>query len=224
VSKNNIKRNTNSVTFTLNNLTRSGYDYEPGDNEVSNVVVVNQTSQNLFPNAVNDSYATNQDVQLGGVNVMGNDTQGDPPTTVTAYENPSDQGGTVSITPQGALTYDPAGGFFGTDTFDYTLTDTNGDTDTATVTVQVNQIGGGGFEVTAVGYKVRGVHHANITWSGFGTAQVDISRGPTHLATVNDGNQPYTDNTGNKGGGATYVYTVCEQGSVINCASDSVSF
>jgi len=318
VQKNSLKRQTDSVTFTLNNLSANGYDYDPDDNEVDNFVVVPQTSFNIFPNAVNDNYASDQDTQLSGVNVMANDTAGDGATTLTGFENPSDQGGTVSLTPQGALTYDPPGGFFGIDTFDYTISDSDGDTDSATVTVQVNQVGGnqqpnavddnystdeetplsnvnvlandnlgdeptevtgydgtgsnggtvvitaggtltftpagpgqdtfdytitdvdgdsdtatvtvnvdpvggGDYELTAVGYKVKGVHHADLIWSGFSSSNVDIRRnGPVIATTANDG--AYTDNTGNKGGGVTYVYRVCEPGSTTECAEDSVSF
>ena len=68
--------------------------------------------------------------------------------------------------------------------------------------------GGGGITLSAVGYKVKGVQHADLTWSGATTANVDVYRdGVLIVTTPNDGFE--TDNIGNKGGG-TYVYEVCE--------------
>ncbi len=133
------------------------------DNTVSNVIVVSQTDQNLTPNAQDDSYSTDQDTQLSGVNVLDNDDEGDAPATVTAFDATSANGGSVNIASGGGLSYDPPAGFTGTDTFGYTITDANGDSDSATVSVEVNPVGGGGFELTAVGEKVRGVHVVNLT-------------------------------------------------------------
>ncbi|MFV0645685.1 MAG: Ig-like domain-containing protein, partial [Sphingomonadaceae bacterium] len=45
--------------------------------------------------------------------------------------------GTVSITAAGLMTYTPAAGFYGTDTFTYRVTDAAGLTDTATVTITI---------------------------------------------------------------------------------------
>jgi hypothetical protein len=223
VQKNNLKRQVSSVTFTINTLVLTGYEYDAGDNAVSDFIVIGQTTQNVFPNAINDNYSVDQDTQLDGVNVMANDTTGDPPTTVTGYENPSDQGGSVSISATGALTYNPPGGFFGTDTFDYTLTDGTGDTDSATVTVQVNQSGsGGGYELSGIGYKDRGRNTVDLTWSGFSGNNVVITRNGTTVGSglPNSGN--LTDATGQRGG-ATYDYLACEAGTS-NCAQTTVSF
>ena len=72
--------------------------------------------------------------------------------------------------------------------------------------------------LTAGGYKVKGVHHVNLTWSGATTSHLDIYR---------DGNPPpviwpstsipYTHITGQKGS-ASYFYQVCEQSTTDVCS------
>ncbi|MBT8144484.1 MAG: cadherin-like beta sandwich domain-containing protein, partial [Gammaproteobacteria bacterium] len=75
-----------------------------------------------------------------------NDDLGNEPTLITAFDNPSSQGGTVQIpappgrgggASSGNFEYTPPAGFFGDDTFTYTITDVDGDTSTATVTITV---------------------------------------------------------------------------------------
>ena len=70
---------------------------------------------------------------------------------------------------------------------------------------------GGPLSLSVIGYKLKGVHHADLAWSGGNTTEVDIYRDQQLVATVpNNGN--YTDNIGTKGGGNhTYSYDVCER-------------
>ncbi len=55
----------------------------------------------------------------------------------------------------------------------------------------------------------------DLSWSGAASANVDIYRdsgdGAVLIATVANSGAD-TDGTGNKGGGVTYVYQVCEAG------------
>ena len=63
---------------------------------------------------------------------------------------------------------------------------------------------------SATGYKVKGVQHADLTWSGAVGTSVMIIRGgdePAQIVVSNTGS--YTDNIGRKGGG-TYTYQICE--------------
>jgi len=70
-----------------------------------------------------------------------------------------------------------------------------------------------GIALSATGYKVKGVQHADLTWRGaISTDQVVISRigssgATTTTTTTNDGQ--HTDNIGNRGGGS-YTYQVCD--------------
>jgi hypothetical protein len=65
------------------------------------------------------------------------------------------------------------------------------------------------------GYKDKGKHVVNLTWSGAMGSSVDIYRdGGLLLSTANDNS--HTDQTGNKGA-RTYAYEVCEAGTA-NCS------
>ena len=69
------------------------------------------------------------------------------------------------------------------------------------------------------GYKIKGKHTIDLSWSGTTLANVDIYRDGGLLETVTD-TGAYTDATTNKGG-RSYDYQVCEAGTM-NC-SDIVS-
>jgi PKD repeat protein len=80
-------------------------------------------------------------------------------------------------------------------------------------------IAGGPLSLSVTGYKLRGVHHADLAWSGGNTAEVDIYRDQQLVVTVpNSGS--YTDNIGAKGGGS-YSYDVCEHATTT--CSDAVT-
>ena len=95
---------------------------------------------NLLPVAFDDDIdGTSSTSSTGNVlfdNGNGADILGDEPTTVTSFDQSSTQG-TVNVDPDGLFTYSPPPNFCGVDSFDYTITDSNGDTDTATVRVDV---------------------------------------------------------------------------------------
>ena len=75
--------------------------------------------------------------------------------------------------------------------------------------------------LSAEGYKIKGVQHADLTWEITSAAQIDIYRDGVLIATTaNDGT--YTDRIGAKGNGS-YEYHVCEQGG--SCSNSlTVSF
>lgn len=98
--------------------------------------------------------------------------------------------------------------------YEVTLTVTEGEeTDQAsediTVTDPDDENGDGeeGIELSATGYKVRGVKHADLSWSGATSTNVDIFRDGVAIATVTD--DSYTDETETRGGGS-HTYQVCE--------------
>lgn len=79
------------------------------------------------------------------------------------------------------------------------------------------------ISLAANGYKVRGVHTVDLTWSGASSTNVDVLRNGSLIATTaNDG--AYTDSTGNKGGGASYTYQVCEAGTSTCSNQATVSY
>ncbi|MCI2398320.1 Ig-like domain-containing protein [Aliiroseovarius sp. N1Y82] len=92
---------------------------------------------NNGPDANDDSATTDEDTAVT-IDVLGNDTDPDfDDLTVTEATAPN---GTVTINPDGTLTYEPDPDFNGEDTITYTVDDGNGGTDTATVTVTVTPV------------------------------------------------------------------------------------
>ena len=80
----------------------------------------------------------------------------------------------------------------------------------------------GDITFDAAGYKVRGRQKADLTWSGANSTNVDIVLDGQVIATTsNDG--LYTDNIDNQGGGS-YVYEVCEEGTVACSNQSTVTF
>ena len=72
------------------------------------------------------------------------------------------------------------------------------------------------------GYKIKGKHHIDLSWSGTTAVDVDIFRDGALHETVPD-TGAFTDATSNKGG-RTYEYQVCEAGTA-NCSElESVTF
>ncbi len=92
------------------------------------------------PNAVNDlSFRVKRNAAATPLAVLANDTVApDSGETLTITARTNGSHGTVAITGGGTgLTYKPATGFSGTDSFTYTISDGNGGFDTATVVVTV---------------------------------------------------------------------------------------
>jgi hypothetical protein len=73
----------------------------------------------------------------------------------------------------------------------------------------------GGIQLSVDGYKVKGVHRADLTWSGT-ASPVDIYRNGTVIFTA--GNNSYTDVIGTRGS-ASYTYKVCEAGTT-TCSNE----
>jgi len=90
------------------------------------------------PDARNDNYSVDEDTVLTN-NVMTNDLGlGDPPVLVVSNTNPAN--GVLVINSNGNFTYTPAINFNGTDSFQYTIQDIDGDQATAIVNITVNPI------------------------------------------------------------------------------------
>ena len=79
-----------------------------------------------------------------------------------------------------------------------------------------------GITLSTVGYKVKGVMKADLTWSGATPGNVDVYRNGTIIVTTaNDG--AHTDNTNQKGSG-TFIYKICEAGTSVCSNESSVTF
>jgi beta-glucosidase-like glycosyl hydrolase len=87
------------------------------------------------PIAENDFISTNQNTAIS-LNVSTNDTSlEDSPMTYSLITNTDN--GTVLLDSNGIASYTPNNGFYGYDSFDYSVTDVNGDQSTASATVSV---------------------------------------------------------------------------------------
>ena len=109
------------------------------------------TITNLPPVAEDVTASTDRETPVT-IDVLASDSDPDGDTvSVQSVTDPAD--GTAVISPDGTITYTPATNFQGTDSFQYTISDSHGATATANVTVTVNHVvetrhwtGGGGAD------------------------------------------------------------------------------
>ncbi|MEC8554359.1 MAG: Ig-like domain-containing protein [Planctomycetota bacterium] len=158
---NGLVSNSNNVLTYTPNANYNGNDsftYTISDgNGGSATATVNVTvaAVNDNPVAVNDSATTDQDNAIT-ISVLANDTDIDGDSlSVSSATNPSN--GTATVNNDGTITYSPAAGFFGSDSFNYTISD-GAATDTATVNVTVNQASSGTTDIGVAGTAIDVTH------------------------------------------------------------------
>ncbi|MCR8551206.1 Ig-like domain-containing protein [Salipiger sp. P9] len=108
-----------------------------GGTDVETVTVtVGTGGPNVGPIANDDSLMLAETLPQS-INVLANDTDpdGDPLTVQSVGEAAQ---GTTALAENGTITYTPADNFHGTDSFSYTVVDTQGETATANVEVDIN--------------------------------------------------------------------------------------
>ncbi|HXF87620.1 MAG TPA: Ig-like domain-containing protein, partial [Xanthobacteraceae bacterium] len=102
-------------------------------------LIVTVNGLNDGPVAIDDTAVTDEDTPVV-IDVLGNDTDIDASDTLVIDGTPTALNGTVTVNPDGTLTYTPNANFFGPDTITYMISDGNGGTDTGEVAVTVNPI------------------------------------------------------------------------------------
>ncbi len=103
-------------------------------------VTVTVGAVNDAPDAVDDAYATDEDVTLtvdAATGVLGNDTDVDG-DSLTATLLTGTSNGTVTLNPDGSFDYVPNADFNGTDSFTYEACDPDGLCDVATATITID--------------------------------------------------------------------------------------
>lgn len=133
VLSNNQIRYTPSARFTgRDNI---GYTVSDGNGATATAVVaITVQSSNVAPVA-EDDIATTAQGQLVSIDVIDNDSDVNTDTLSITSVSAAANGSTDIVA--GEVTYTPAPGFSGTDTFTYVVSDGNGGEDSATVTVTV---------------------------------------------------------------------------------------
>ena len=117
---------------TTNTATVAAVRADPNAANNSSSDPVNVTP---IPLAVADTATTTQDTPVT-IQVTTNDNLGATPTAITSHTAPGHGSATCTTS---SCTYTPAAGFTGSDSFRYTITDTNGRTSTAKVTITVTR-------------------------------------------------------------------------------------
>ena len=131
-----------TITFTpnanFNGPTTITYEISDGNGGNSTATVaVNIAPINDGPVAVDDAASTPEDTPVTISPLLNdNDLDGDPLTIVSANA----PNGTVTINPDGTVTYVPSANFNGTDTITYQISDGMGGFSTATIIVTVNAV------------------------------------------------------------------------------------
>ncbi|MBP1946588.1 Ig-like domain-containing protein, partial [Methanobacterium petrolearium] len=114
------------------------YQIVDADGDISTATVtLTVNGVDDVPVAVDDHASTPENTPVT-INVLDNDTDIEHDTlTVIAVTQPSDC--TAVINQDGTVTYTPDDGYYGPDSFTYTISDGNGGTSTATVYITVTQ-------------------------------------------------------------------------------------
>ncbi|MGR3321927.1 MAG: Ig-like domain-containing protein [Pseudooceanicola sp.] len=99
-------------------------------------VVVTVTGENDDPDAVDDSASTGFNTPVN-IDVLANDTDIDQGTVLTVISVGNPSNGTAVLEADGTITYTPANGYGGSDSFTYEISDGEGGTSTATVNITV---------------------------------------------------------------------------------------
>ncbi len=191
------------------------------------------TSQNNAPIA-NDDTAVLSEGASAVIEVLSNDSDPDN-DSVSIVDVTQPAHGSVTINPDGTVTYIPEQGFLGTDSFSYTICDTSGLCDSATVTITVavnaqpinnppaaeddtvttDEDSPVTIDIIANDTDVDGV---------VDPSTVTIIAGPTNgSVTVNaDGSVTYTP-APDFYGTDTFTYQVCDNGSPVLCDTATVA-
>ncbi|WP_269526453.1 Ig-like domain-containing protein [Coraliomargarita parva] len=112
------------------------------DRREATITVTVVDSFDMVPAPVDDNYHVAKDSPAVELDVLLNDLpypDAGWSWTIASATVP-DQGGTVEVVDGTSLSYTPLEGFFGTETFEYTIEDSFGDSATATVTVYVGSM------------------------------------------------------------------------------------
>ncbi|MDD4384975.1 MAG: tandem-95 repeat protein [Bacteroidales bacterium] len=138
-----VVNSSNTITYSPSYMFTGTITFEyvvsdiEGDYDMATVTVTVLEKPNSIPVANDVSLATGLNTPRI-IDVLYNDTGlEDVPIVVTIRQQPSVEQGTVAVNGDNSVTFTPAADYIGIYTFEYTVTDADGDSDWATVTVAV---------------------------------------------------------------------------------------
>lgn len=190
-------------------------------------VTITVTPVNDAPEAGTDALTVDEDIS-GPIAVLANDhdLEGDP-LTVLSVSDPSH--GTVTLEPDGSVTYTPDRDFGGTDSFEYVISDGQGGTAVGSVMISVNPLNdplvASGDSATSKGRPVIVDVLANDVSGepGAGLEVVSVTDGTLGTVVINsDGTLTYTPNAG-ASGTDTFTYTICQTPVPLACDTATVT-
>jgi gliding motility-associated-like protein len=202
-----------TYTPTTNYVGTDTYTYTltTGDGVVSDQITVT-ISINAKPVGADDAATTSINTLIA-VTVTANDPSA-AGSTVTVSSAPAN--GTAVVTGAGQITYTPAAGFMGKDTYKYTLTVGGVLSDPITVTISVKPVGVNDVDQTPFNTSVTTTVKANDGASGIGTT-VTAAITPLHGSIVVNasGAITYTPTAGYTGPDS-YTYTLTTNDGVVS--------
>jgi fimbrial isopeptide formation D2 family protein len=174
----------------------------------------------VTPKATNDTAITEVGLPVK-TDVLANDKGSLDPATLTVTVNPVH--GSVTVNSDGTITYTPALGYSGADTYTYQVCDTSGQCTTATVAVTVGVVAKPDTDTTTLGMPVT----TNVLTNDLGNlnvGSVTVPSNPSHGSVVVNpsGTITYTPAPGFSGTD-TYTYKVCDTNDSNNCSSNTVT-
>jgi matrixin/fibronectin type III domain protein len=207
--------------YAYNSAGHSGYSNEAG----AQTQVTTYTNGNTAPNVTigspvnNSSYPQGAAITFSGA---ASDTQDGVLSSSLRWTSSRDGsiGSGASFTKTLSV---------GTHTITATVTDNGGLSGSAGITVTVTSTSSpappisSGPTLSARGYKEKGIHTVDLSWSGFSGGSVDVYRNGVFITTTaNDGS--HTDSLGERGPGESWSYRACAAGTSTCSNTATVSF
>jgi VCBS repeat-containing protein len=219
---------TYTPTANYNGGDNFSYTLTDSNGDISTATVsLTVNSVNDLPVAAADSFTTNEDVVLNG-NLATNDTASGDGGNSWALKDQASHG-VVTVNANGTFTYTPAANYYGSDSFSYTLTDSNGDISTASVSLTVNSVNDLPVAVadsftTNEDVVLSGNLATNDTLSGDGGNVWALASAAAHGTVVMNANGTFTYTpAANYNGGDSFSYTLTDSNGDISTATVSLT-
>ncbi|APS37942.1 MULTISPECIES: Ig-like domain-containing protein [Salegentibacter] len=181
------------------------------------------------PVAEDDSYETNEGSELRINNHLSNDNLID--NAELSSVNSDDTAGTVVLEDDGSITYTPAEGFSGEDTFTYTICDNDEEAECSTATVTINVIDEGSpvaaddtvvIDMNTSEFTINSLLNNDEVVDDAEITSIDDTDTRGALTLNDDGSISYIPEVGYLGED-TFTYTLCDDDEEATCSTATVT-